>query len=53
MKKRWIALLCLAGIAVSLLSGCQETPAAEEGAPELTAEQKGATEITAQMYVVK
>ena len=49
MKKRWIALLCLAGIAVSLLSGCQETPAAEEGAPELTAEQKGATEITAQI----
>ena len=49
MKKRWIALLCLAGIAVSLLSGCQETPAAEEGAPELTAEQKGATEITAQL----
>ena len=49
MKKRWIALLCLAGIAVSLLSGCQETPAAEEGAPELTAEQKGATGITAQI----
>ena len=49
MKKRWIALLCLAGIAVSLLSGCQKTPAAEEGAPELTAEQKGATEITAQI----
>ena len=49
MKKRWIALLCLAGIAVSLLSGCQETPAAEEGAPELTAEQKGATENTAQI----
>lgn len=49
MKKRWIALLCLAGIAVSLLSGCQETPAAEEGAPELTAGQKGATEITAQI----
>ena len=49
MKKRWIALLCLAGVAVSLLSGCQETPAAEEGAPELTAEQKGATEITAQI----
>lgn len=49
MKKRWIALLCLAGIAASLLSGCQETPAAEEGAPELTAEQKGATEITAQI----
>ena len=49
MKKRWRALLCLAGIAVSLLSGCQETPAAEEGAPELTAEQKGATEITAQI----
>lgn len=49
MKMRWIALLCLAGIAASLLSGCQETPAAEEGAPELTAEQKGATEITAQI----
>ncbi len=47
--KKWTALLCLAGMAASLLSGCQETPAADSGMPALTGEQKGATEITAQL----
>lgn len=46
---KWAPVLCLMGMAVSLFSGCQETPAADSGESVLNGEQKGATEITAQL----
>ncbi len=48
--KKGIALLCLAGLLVSLAAGCgAQTQTDEASGPALNAQQKGATEITAQL----
>lgn len=48
-RNKLVSTLCLIGMAFSLLSGCQETPAAGSGESVLNGDQKEATEITTQL----
>lgn len=51
-RNKLVSTLCLIGMAFSLLSGCQETPAAGSGESVLNGDQKEATEITTQLNYI-